>query len=239
MAGIRFSTSALVREAVTALSAVADPTKAAAMAAYMKTDMPFYGLQAPQRHALAKRLAKQFRPASQADYARAVRALWRLPHREEKYVAISIARLWSDFVTAESIELYEQLVREGQWWDLVDDVAIHLVGRVWRDERRVTQRLMDTWIDDDNLWIRRTALLGQNTHRADTDEKRLFRYCMRRADESEFFIRKAIGWALREYSYAAAARVRAFVEVQRPRLSGLSYREAIKALVRNGMMDSV
>jgi 3-methyladenine DNA glycosylase AlkD len=130
--------------------------------------------------------------------------------------------------------LYERLIREGAWWDLVDDAAIRLAGRVLRAHRQEMSDVMDAWIDDDDLWIRRSALISQIGHRAETDHGRLFDYCRKRAGESEFFIRKAIGWALRDYSYAAPERVMAFLTDNRQRLSGLSFREGAKALRRKG-----
>ena len=93
---------------------------------------------------------------------------------------------------------------------------------------------MDTWIDHDDMWLRRAALISQIKHKKGTDEKRLFRYCTRRAAEKEFFIRKAIGWALREYSYTAPEAVCDFIRENRDSLSGLSIREGAKQLRRAG-----
>jgi 3-methyladenine DNA glycosylase AlkD len=217
------------------LAARADPERATQMAAYMKTEMPFYGVQKRPRTEVERAVRKAFEPADRDEYERAVLALWRLSHREEKYLAISLATAWKQFIVPESLPLYERLIREGAWWDFVDDVAIRLVGRVWLDERERVTPLMDHWIDDDDPWIRRTAIIGQNKHREATDWARLSRYCLARAGETEFFIRKAIGWALREYSYAAPDRVADFLRQHHDRLSGLSRREAAKALARRTM----
>jgi 3-methyladenine DNA glycosylase AlkD len=89
---------------------------------------------------------------------------------------------------------------------------------------------MNAWIDDPNMWIRRVAILSQLRHKAETDEAQLFRYCLGRAHEKEFFIRKAIGWSLRDYAHAAPERVRAFLAAHEGALSGLSRREAAKHL---------
>ncbi len=91
---------------------------------------------------------------------------------------------------------------------------------------------MDQWISDPNMWIRRTGILSQNRHKVETDEKKLFEYCLERAHEKEFFIRKAIGWALREYSYVAPASVEKFLEKNKNVLSPLSLKEGAKQLAR-------
>jgi 3-methyladenine DNA glycosylase AlkD len=204
------------------------------MAAYMKTDMPFYGVQKAGRSEIARALVSRFDISTQRQYERVVTRLWRLPHREEKYMAVQVAQHYHDFIAPPSLPLYEKLIREGAWWDFVDTIAIRLVGEVLLTCRRTTRALMDEWISDADLWIRRTALISQIGHKERTDHRRLFRYCRQRAAEREFFIRKGIGWALREYSYTAPERVLRFLQENADRLSGLSFREGAKALRRFG-----
>ncbi|MCP4658915.1 MAG: DNA alkylation repair protein [bacterium] len=218
-----------------ALAALADPDRAREMAAYMKTEMPFYGVASGPRRELAREAKRRFPIAGQSAYKRAIGALWRRPHREEKYVAIALARLHGSFVGPESLPLYERLIREGAWWDFVDEIAQHLVGSALLKDPEAVWPTLDRWIDDPDPWIRRTALLCQNRHKERTDEERLFRYCRARAHEQEFFIRKAIGWALRQYSYTAPAAVRWFLETYRDELSSLSFREAARQLGRSGV----
>lgn len=212
------------------LRRLADPAAAGPMAAYMKTRMPFYGVKKPQRNQVVRALEKEFEIDDVETYRRVVARLWTLPHREEKYLAIQLAQTFPRLVGIGSIDLYERLIREGAWWDLVDDVAIRLVGRVWLENRDEVAPRMDRWIEDDDLWIRRAAIIAQIRHKANTDHRRLFSYCRRRAFEKEFFIRKAIGWALREYSKTDPRRVSRFLNQNRDRLSGLSYREGAKVL---------
>lgn len=221
-----WSVDALVATVRAQLTAAADPAKASAMAAYMKTAMPFYGVPNPGRTAILRRLKQEFPITDAARYQEAVLALWAHPQREEKYLAIALAIAWPAFVTREAMPLYERLIREGAWWDFVDDVAIRLVGKVWMEDRAWASPLMDAWIEDPDPWIRRAAIIGQIKHKPATDEARLFDYCRRRAGESGFFIRKAIGWALREYARTAPQAVREFLATHRAALSGLSYREA-------------
>ncbi|MGH8951878.1 MAG: DNA alkylation repair protein [Acidimicrobiia bacterium] len=210
------------------LSERADPAKAEGMQAYMKTDMPFYGVQKPGREVILRELVEGFPPDDRGEYEDLVLGLWGLPHREEKYLAIGVARHFGQFVTPSSLPLYRRLVVEGAWWDFVDEVATKLVRRLVVEHPDRTWPLVDEWIDDDDMWLRRTAILCQIGAKEQTDTERLFGFCARRAFEKEFFIRKAIGWALREHARTDPEAVGRFVTEHRHQLSGLSYREATK-----------
>ncbi len=212
------------------LEARADPIAATAMAAYMKTDMPFYGVKTPDRRPILREVLRRYPVASKSAYRKAVLVLWNLPHREEKYLAIGVAGAYTDFITMDAVPLYRKLVIEGGWWDFVDGIAADLVGRVALQERADMAPVLDRWIDDPNLWIRRSAILAQLRHKDATDQARLFTYCLQRAHEREFFIRKAIGWALRQYARTEPEAVRRFVLANREVWSGLTYREATKHL---------
>jgi 3-methyladenine DNA glycosylase AlkD len=213
-----------------ALKAVADPERAISMAAYMKTDMPFYGVSSPARRPIARELKLRYPAGSATGYRENVRVLWALPHREEKYMAIGYALSFKKLITFEQIDLYQQMVTEGAWWDFVDVVASDLVGRVVLDTRERMRPVLEEWIDHDDMWLRRTALLAQLRHKTATDEAMLFDFCQRHAHEKEFFIRKAIGWALREYARVNPEAVRGFLRDHEAHLSGLSRREAAKHL---------
>jgi 3-methyladenine DNA glycosylase AlkD len=230
------SSPELVRFIESEFHALADPAKAAPMQAYMKTAEPFYGIQKPERARVFREMKKRFAPATRREYEASIRALWRLPHREEKYAAIEYAVQSPALITGKSLPLYEKLIREGSWWDLVDPVAVWLVARVLLAERRQTRPIMARWIGDKELWIRRAALLSQIRHKEATDERQLFAHCLRCAPDQAFFIRKAIGWALRDYSYTAPHSVRDFLLAHRGRLSGLSFREGAKQLIRTGLI---
>ena len=212
------------------LSSAADPEKAVKMAVYMKTEMPFYGVQSGQRREIAKKVKRKFAVESREAYEEVVLGLWNLPHREEKYIAISLARLHRRFIGPDSLPLYEKLIREGAWWDFVDEVAVNLVGVSLLADPGAVWPIIDRWIDDRDMWIRRSAILCQNKHKRLTDSRRLFCYCLARSYEKEFFIRKAIGWALREYAYTAPEEVLRFLLSHRNELSPLSFREAARPL---------
>lgn len=221
---------AAVRLARKRLAALANDENAVQMAAYMKTDMPFYGVKKPERVPVFRELRDAFPPADDEAYAALVDALSAEPQREAKYLAIQLAVQHKRFITMTHVPLYERLVVEGAWWDLVDDVAIRLVGTVFLRERDAAQPLLDAYVDHDDMWLRRTAIIAQIKHKADTDEDWLFDVCRRRGHETEFFIRKAIGWALREHAKSRPDAVVRFLRAHRDGLSNLSVREASKHL---------
>lgn len=166
---------------------------------------------------------------SAADYRATVTELWSLPHREEKYAAIRIARRQTRFVAREHLDLYRSMIVGGAWWDLVDDFP-HVLGQLVLEDPAAMWPVLDEWIDSDDLWLRRVAILSQIDAKHRTDERRLFDYCLRCASERVFFIRKAIGWAFRQYARTAPDAVCAFCLAHREGLSGLSFREATKHL---------
>ncbi len=199
------------------------------MAAYMKTSMPFHGVARPELDALVRDALRRWPLENAADYRQTVEELWALPHREERYAAIAIARRHRRFVSMDHLDLYRRLVVEGAWWDLVDDVA-HIAGRLLLDDRTAMRPVLDAWIDDDDVWLRRVALLSQLDAKQQTDAAMLFAYCERRIHDRDRFIRKAIGWALRQYARTNPEAVRAFCLRNRDRLSTVSMREAMKHL---------
>lgn len=218
---------ALVRSS---LAAVADPAKAEPMAAYMKTEMPFYGVQKSGRVPIARQLVRRFPAGDRAEYEAVVRGLWGLDHREEKYLALAYARGFPSFVDAESMELYRDLIVEGAWWDLVDEAATKLVGAALADDRPRATPIVRSWISSDDVWLRRTSIIAQLGHKDRTDLDLLAAACIENRSDPEFFIRKAIGWALRQHARTDPDWVRAFLGQWGDELSPLSVREATKHL---------
>jgi 3-methyladenine DNA glycosylase AlkD len=219
-----------------------DPGIAAEKAAYMygkrfrsmRPDMagadPFAGVQGPDIWLVEREIRSRYPISTPGEYASAVAALWALPRREEKYLAAAVAGRYRTFITMEQLPLYRSLIVQGAWWDLVDSVAPRCVGPVLLSEREDMRPVLDLWIDDDDLWIRRSALLAHLKHKERTDQDQLFDHCERRMHETEFFIRKAIGWVLRQYARTAPDAVKAFALAHRDEMSGLSFREATKHL---------
>lgn len=209
---------------------MADPVKANGMQAYMKTDMPFFGVQKPGRMTIERDITRRFPIESRSHYRAAVLALWARPYREEKYIAIAVARAWPDFITPDMMPLFKRIMVEGAWWDFVDEVSTQIISPMYARERAKIRPIMEKWIDDKNMWLRRSAIISHMKHKKQTDEEQLFRFCLARAHEKEFFIRKAIGWALREHAKSNPRAVAKFVKTHRDTLSTLSFREAAKHL---------
>lgn len=236
------------------LEQLADPQKARAMQCYLKSDMPMYGIQRPGRVPIEKSMWDFFANETTTDgtrtaclkrqkelpmdlYQTVVETLWNLPRREEKYLALDVALHYEDCITMQCLPMYEQMLREDyQWWDLVDPIAVNLVGKVTYQCPTEMKPILKRWIRDDNMWIRRTAILAQLKFKDRMDEELLFQFCRNRMHEKEFFIRKAIGWVLREYSKTAPDAVRTFLSTEKANLSGLSYREGSRILIKRGLM---
>ena len=215
----------------TAFDEARDPERAVHMARYMKDRFAFYGIAAGPRRALQREVFRGAPKPTQRELVRITNASWRKKQRELQYFGADYVRQHVDVCDASFLRQLEKLITTKSWWDTVDLVAAHGVGSLALRFPSIRKR-MNVWIDAENMWIARTALLYQLGYKADTDAGQLFDFCERRASDSEFFIRKAIGWALREYSKTDAKAVRNFVRENDKELSGLSKREALKWLER-------
>jgi 3-methyladenine DNA glycosylase AlkD len=210
-----------------AFDAVRDPGAAVAMRAYMRDQFEFVGIQNGPRTAIAREVfADLGRPAAD-DLLPFAHGAWARTERDHQYVAAKLLRRHVKLLPAGAIEDLETLITTKSWWDTVDELARNVVGPLVRANPELVA-VMDAWIDDDDIWLARTAILFQGTYKDATDADRLFRYCLRRAADTEFFLRKAIGWALRDHSKVDEAAVRAFVAAHDAELSGLSKREALR-----------
>jgi 3-methyladenine DNA glycosylase AlkD len=224
---------ALIEAVGQALAAAADPEIAAKQRAYMKSAMPYYGLPAPRLKAELQPLLRGWAPADREQWRSTVLALWDdATHREEWYAAIAVARhrRAREWLDPASIDLWRHLVVTGAWWDVVDEVATHLVGDALRQHRQETTPVLRAWATDDDLWIRRTAVISQVGHKGDLDTHLLRHAVEANLADRSFWLRKAIGWALRDHARSDPDWVRAEVSRLGDRLSGLSRREAMKHL---------
>ena len=206
-----------------------DPARAPAMAAYMRDQFAFYGIPAPAQRAAAREAAAGLAPPTEADLASLAGACWARPQREWQYAACDALARGATRCSAALLDTVEHLIVTKSWWDTVDSLAAQTTGALVTAHPQLAAT-MDAWIEADNFWLARTAILHQLKYKAATDAARLFGYCERRAADREFFIRKAIGWALREYSKTDPAAVQRFVADHDARLSGLSKREALRRM---------
>lgn len=209
------------------LEAVADPDRAVAMTAYMKDHFRFVGVPTPARRQASKSFRAAGRGCSSVELLDAADRCWAEPEREFQYVATDLLVRWVRSIESPDLNRVERLIRAKSWWDTVDALASNVVGPMVRADPDLVNT-MDRWIGDADIWIARTAILHQLKFREHTDAERLFGYIDRRCHETEFFIRKASGWALREYAKTDADAVRRYVVDRGDRLSGLTRREALK-----------
>ncbi|MEU2262904.1 DNA alkylation repair protein [Streptomyces sp. NPDC019645] len=209
--------------------AAADPVRAREAAAYMKDVAPFLGIRTPERRALSRTVLAGTPRPSEADCTAIALRCWELPEREYHYFAADYLRRHAGRCSSAFVPVVRLLITTVSWWDTVDTLAAHVVGALVAADPGLA-RVMDRWIEDDDLWIARTALLHQLRHKDATDAERLFRYCLRQSGHPDFFVRKAIGWSLREYAKTDPDAVRGFVDSARDRLAPLSVREALKNL---------
>jgi 3-methyladenine DNA glycosylase AlkD len=224
---------ALIRALRDGLAQLADPAKAPAMQAYMKSTMPYWGVQTPDQRRLFRAIFAAHPLASFEQWRGTILTLWReAAHREERYAAIALAgdHRYGEYQTLDALPLYEELIVTGAWWDLVDGLASHQVGGHLRRYPEPMRQTMLAWSRDPDRWKRRTSILCQLGSKAATDEALLYACIEPNLADRDFFIRKAIGWALREYAKASPDAVRRFVREHNPALSPLSRREATRHL---------
>ncbi|MGV9255511.1 DNA alkylation repair protein [Streptomyces sp. NPDC003697] len=217
----------LVTRLTTRYAAAADPRRAVGMRAYMKDVAPFLGLAAPERRALFRAVVAGTSRPDEADCTALALRCWELPEREYHYFAVDYLRRHVRRCSSGFLPVARHLLTTVPWWDTVDPLAVHVVGVLAETDPRLTA-VMDAWIEDDDLWLVRAALLHQLRHGERTDAERLFAYCRRQSGHRAFFVRKAIGWAVREYARTDPEAVRAFLARERGTFAPLSVREALK-----------
>lgn len=219
-----------VAQARDALARLADAGKAGEMRAYMREQFDFLGVQTPARRAALAALGRVGFDAAGA--LRAAEQLWRLPAREYRYAAVDLLARHAPVLKPEHVPRLLRLAQREAWWDTVDGLA-GVVGDVLllaRSTQPDVQQLMDEALRHKSLWVRRIAMLHQLGWKLQTDTGRLYAYAEKLAPEQDFFIRKAIGWALRDYARWDPQGVERFVACHAGRLSSLSTREALRGL---------
>ena len=199
----------------------------------MKSALPYYGIAAADLRRLLRPHLAAWSPGHRDVWEATLLALWdEATHREERYAALALGRLRTarDWRDPASLDLWRHLVVTGAWWDLVDETASHLVGDVLVRHRAAATSRVLAWATDDDLWLRRTAVIAQVGRRDQTDLALLTAAIEPNLEDRSFWLRKAIGWALRDYAWTDPAWVRARVDGWGDRLSPLSRREALKQL---------
>jgi 3-methyladenine DNA glycosylase AlkD len=216
-----------------ALAEAGDPVRAPRMQSYMRSSMPFHGVPMPDVRRISRGVFRLVELPDAETWRCLVLGIWRgARFREERYAALELTgdRRARPFQTPAAMPMYDELIVTGAWWDYVDAIAAHRVGRILSGHPSELRPLMLEWARDQDLWRRRSAIICQLGRGRDTDT-RLLEACMAPSLGSrEFFLRKAIGWALREYSKTDPTWVAAYVRAHEAELSPLSRREALRRL---------
>lgn len=227
---------ALVRDLRAAMAEWADPERAEAQRAYMKSPLPYYGIASPDLRAVLREPLGAHRLASFEDWEAAIQLLWDTAlHREDWYAALAIAqyRWYHDWrIDLRALPLFLLMIKIGAWWDVCDEIASRLIGPLLHAHRAEMTQTLAAWAEDDHMWVRRVAILSQLKAKQETDTALLRATIEPNLGDREFFIRKGIGWALREFSKTDPGWVQDFVAAHADRISSLSKKEALRLITQ-------
>lgn len=202
---------------------------------YMKNHFLFFGIKTEKRRSLQILFLTKDKLPDKKDLEQVIKHLWNKPHREFQYFAQELLLKYSKQIEQEDIRIFEYMVLHKSWWDTVDLIASKLMGNYFikfPDERN---KIISKWLHSDNIWLQRSALLFQLKYKSRLDTTLLKSVIKYLHNSNEFFIKKAIGWILREYSKTNPEWVIAFVNTTP--LSSLSRKEALKVLAKNGFTN--
>ena len=212
----------------------AHPENAPAMEKYMRSQFKFLGVKKPEHTALFKQFIAEHGLPELSQLDDILLTLWSWPEREFQYLGSNFLHYFRKQLTPDILPTLEQLITTKSWWDTVDGLASHTVGDLFRRHPGEVGEFIHRWGYSYNIWLRRTTLLFQLSYKTNTDEALLFSLVEENVSSDEFFIQKAIGWALREYSKTAPNEVKKFVETHT--LAALSKRESLKWLKSKGII---
>ncbi|MED3561045.1 DNA alkylation repair protein [Bacillus xiapuensis] len=196
------------------------------MAKYMKSHFPFLGIKTPLRRQLEKQFFNETGILKEPFHPEFVQELWEKAEREYQYAALGYMEKSLKKLDKSDLPFMERLIITKSWWDSVDVLAPKPVGTIAQRFPEVMGEMIDYWAVHENMWLRRASILFQLKYKQDTKEEILYQYILKNADSKEFFIQKAIGWALREYSKTNPESVRGFIDSHK--LEPLSVREGSK-----------
>ena len=201
------------------------------MKSYMRDKFEFFGIKSVQRRQLTRKFMRQENRPSKSALGQVVKRLWSLPEREYQYFVWELVERYKRDFEKEDMELFEYMITHKSWWDTIDNMAKKLVGEYFKKFPEERDKYIEKWLDSDNLWLKRTAILFQLGYKEETDVELLFEVINELKEIDEFFIQKAIGWALREYSKQDAQIVEEYIAEND--LSNLATREGLKWLKKN------
>jgi len=208
---------------------------------YLKSPWKFYGVTVPQRHKIVKEWFKKHKESRIAEVERLAGKLWSSEYHEEKSLAVDILRFVSSRLTVEQMPLVEKMINEATGWDHLDEIAIPVIGAMI-DNDKATLKYLPKWAKSKNFWVRRASLLSQilQFRRKSGNKKLFFEIIVPMFDEGvhwskeeRFFVRKAIGWALREIANVEPEVAFKFIKQYKSKMSGLTFREASRNLPKD------
>jgi 3-methyladenine DNA glycosylase AlkD len=205
-----------------------DPEVACYQMKYMRNQFPFFGLKAPEWMALAKEIIAEKGIPQGEDLKTLVRLCYDDEHREMQFFGLELVQRSINKQPENFVHFLEEIITTKSWWDTVDWIAAKMVGTHLKRHPGLVPSFPDRWIESDDIWLQRTAIIFQLKYKKDTDAALLFRYILRRAGSREFFVQKGAGWALREYSKTDPESVRDFI--LNNKLPALTRREGIRRI---------
>ncbi|MBK9639373.1 MAG: DNA alkylation repair protein [Bacteroidetes bacterium] len=218
----------LTSKIIKAFNAHLDDELAIGMKAYMKGHFDYLGIKSPVRNEILKPFFSELKELETKEWMKVVDQLWNQKFREFQYAALVFTDRKIKDLQPEHFPFLEKMITEKSWWDSVDTVASNLMGAYFKKYPEKIPAAIKQWTKTENFWLHRTCIIFQLKYGVNTDQKLLFELCTKYAMEKEFFIRKAIGWALRQYSKYNPKAVEEFIQKQK--LSPLSIKEASKYL---------
>ncbi|MGB5700180.1 DNA alkylation repair protein [Muriicola sp.] len=207
---------------------MANTSVAAGQKAYMRNQFDYYGVKTPGRRQIQKELFKKELLPPKHELSELVRTLWELPEREHQYIAQELAKKYLRQIEEDDIVLYEHMILHKSWWDTVDFIAATLVGAYFKSFPHTRDGITQKWLASNNIWLQRSCLLFQLKYKETLDTVFLAKTISSLLGSEEFFINKAIGWVLREYSKTKPEWVLQFVADTS--LNSLSKREALRLI---------
>lgn len=206
-----------------------DSEYATKMANYMKGHFTFYGVRGPDRVQLLRSVKSRAKDCTIDDLISYVPDFWERDQREFQYVMIDLLKWRKTRLQPRHLLTLEYMLITKSWWDSVDLIAANLIGEILKKDKQLQYECAERWIESEDMWLRRTAIIHQLRYGKSVDQDLLFALVESQKGSSEFFINKACGWALRQYSKYNPSAVSDFLELH-PDLSGLTLREAKKYL---------
>jgi 3-methyladenine DNA glycosylase AlkD len=213
----------------------ADKENAKFMKKYMKDLFPFFGIKSPLRKEIFKQFIKNEGIPSIVELSDVVYALYNRPVRELHYFAMELVDKYSRKLDDSGIKLFEHIIVTMSWWDTVDYIAAHSLSQYFKIHPGMKRPVTKQWMDSGNIWLQRSCILFQLKYKKDTDLELLYSFIHELRQSNEFFIQKAIGWILREYSKINPDEVYKFV--RSTQLKPLSSREALRLMIKKGYIS--